>query len=258
MKTKNLKSIIFRQDVGKRIYEIRNSLDFTLKTFGSQFRNPVSPAVVLKWERGTNFPSDEHIVQIAKLGEVSLTWLLFGSDYDNLQNHLLPEVFQRLEKMEMKLRSEVTNEAQARVCSNIILQTLDSLNSNFSVVDEDTQFSIVEPKIRLQQIMEISFSSDPTYEEVLKFNALFNQLTMFVTAKKYNPDTYEDNLDTLDGLLWLSGNHPEEVYNDNKIFRQIVDADGLEVHIDKVTNRLHENIDKISSKLKEKYIEKVE
>ncbi|CEF52434.1 hypothetical protein LGMT14_02366 [Lactococcus garvieae] len=68
----------------------------------------------------------------------------------------------------------------------------------------------------------------------------------------------QNRLDTLDGLLWLSGNHPEEVYNDNKIFRQIVDADGLEAHIDKVTNRLHENIDKISSKLKEKYIEKVE
>ena len=136
---------------------------------------------------------------------------------------------------------------------NRTLQTLDSLNSNFSITDEDTQFSIVEPKIRLQQIMEISFSSDPTYEEVLKFNALFSQLTMFITAKKYNPDTYEDNLDILDGLLWLSGNHPEEVYNDNKIFRQIVDSDGLDAHIRKVTDRLHNNIDIISKKLRDKY-----
>lgn len=254
MKNKNTKIVWYRKDIAARISQVRNKLGLTLKGFGKQFSNPVNAGVVQKWERGTNLPNDEHLFEIAKIGNISINWLMYGSDFENFQNHLLPQVFQKFESLESQLRDNNINDTQAIEISNSLVELLNSLNLESFIGNQEITTELLDSKYRLQYVMETVLSNEPTELEIMKFNNLFNLLTLFLTAKVKTPDTYEDNIEIIDSLLWLSGNHPEEVYKDNQVFKRIVDSDGLEKYIDKVTSSLHENIDNLSRKLKNKYL----
>jgi len=244
----------YRKDIATRISQVRNGLGMTLKDFGKQFTSPVNAGVVQKWERGTNLPNDEHMIEIAKLGNVSINWLMYGSDFENFQNHLLPQVFQKLESLESELRNNNITDAQTMEFNNNIMEFLNSLTLESFIGSQDITANLLSSKYRLQYVMETVLSNEPTNLEIMKFNSLFELLTLFITAKVNTPDTYDDNLEIIDSLLWLSGNHPKAVYNDNQIFKQVIDSDGLEKYIDKVTSSLHENIDNLSKKLKNNYL----
>lgn len=254
MTSKNTKMMWYRKDIATRISLVRNGLDMTLKDFGKQFTSPVNAGVVQKWERGTNLPNDEHMIEIAKLGNISINWLMYGSDFENLQNHLLPQVFQKLESFETMLRNNNINDTQTNEISNNIIEFLNSLKLESILGPEDMTANLLAPKYRLQYVMETVLANEPTELEIMKFNNLFNLLTLFITAKVNTPDTYDDNIEIIDLLLWLSGNHPKDVYKDNQGFRRFVDSDGLEKHIDKVAGNLHKKIDNLSEKLKNTYL----
>lgn len=248
----------YRKDIAQRIAHVRVTSGLTLKEFGKLFTSPVNAGVVKKWESGVNLPNDEHMIEIAQIGNISLPWLMYGPDFENFQNHILPDVFQKLEYLESELRKENISEIDALETSVVILEALETLKIDARIKNNQTPPNAMVSKYRLQQVMEIVLGNDPSKLEIMQFNNLFHQVTSFMTAKVETPYTYEDNLEILDALHWLSGNHPKIVYKDNEVFRNVIDAEGLEVYIDKVTNRLHKNIDSVSNKLKEMYVKKDE
>ena len=69
-------------EVGKRIKEIRLSLSsdkkMTLELFGNLLSPPANKSLVRKWENGQNLPKGERLFQIAKLGNVTVEYLLFN------------------------------------------------------------------------------------------------------------------------------------------------------------------------------------
>ena len=65
--------------VGERIKKIRQKLGESQEEFGKRFNPPVSKAAVSRWEKGTAKPEDERLKAIAKRGNVSVDYLIYGT-----------------------------------------------------------------------------------------------------------------------------------------------------------------------------------
>lgn len=62
--------------IGQRIKDIRSNLNMDQKTFASNLKATVS--ALSNWENGRNKPNDIMLRRIAKLGNVSIIYLLEG------------------------------------------------------------------------------------------------------------------------------------------------------------------------------------
>ena len=82
---KNQSKKVQNQQVGKRIKAIRKELGLTMKEFGEKFDPPASDSIVSRWENGINMPNNERLQKISELGNVSIHYLILGSEYN--QNH---------------------------------------------------------------------------------------------------------------------------------------------------------------------------
>lgn len=83
MKNKN------KIEMGKRIAIIRQQLGLTQQEFASKFSPPASKAAVSRWESGDRTPSNDSLKQIAKLGNVSVTYLRTGYTLNFLETRAL-------------------------------------------------------------------------------------------------------------------------------------------------------------------------
>ena len=73
--------------VGFRIKSIRQKLGKTTKEFGSLV-DGASDSLVSRWERGVNLPNVLRLTIIARLGDISLTELLYGPFDDYARNFI--------------------------------------------------------------------------------------------------------------------------------------------------------------------------
>ncbi|WP_164504716.1 helix-turn-helix domain-containing protein [Levilactobacillus huananensis] len=72
-----------RKEIGARIKSLRLSQGIDLETFGKQINPPASASIASRWERGVNMPNNKRLQSIAKLGNVSVDYLLNGSPHTN-------------------------------------------------------------------------------------------------------------------------------------------------------------------------------
>lgn len=72
-----------RKEIGTRIKSLRLSQGIDLETFGKQIEPPASASIASRWERGINIPNNKRLQSIAKLGNVSVDYLLNGSQNTN-------------------------------------------------------------------------------------------------------------------------------------------------------------------------------
>jgi DNA-binding XRE family transcriptional regulator len=94
---------INKHEVAERIKIVRKELcGMTQADFGIALNpeNPIRQSTVREWETGKILPNTERQIKIAKLGGVTVSWLLFGDDKENLQNHKLVETHRMLESLE--------------------------------------------------------------------------------------------------------------------------------------------------------------
>lgn len=70
---------IDKKAVGKRIFNIRNSLNLTLEQFGKLDNLKASKSIVLRWENGTSLPNRSRLEIIAKIGNMTVNELLYGN-----------------------------------------------------------------------------------------------------------------------------------------------------------------------------------
>ena len=68
-----------KKAVGKRIFNIRNSLNLTLEQFGKDPDINAERSNVSKWERGATLPNEARLEVIAKKGNMTINELLYGN-----------------------------------------------------------------------------------------------------------------------------------------------------------------------------------
>lgn len=90
--------------VGERISAIRKSLGLTMEMFGNKVLN-ADRSLVSKWERGKAVPNNARVKIIAELGNVSVSYLLYGkTTFDDLsdedKSRILAEQSENLSKRE--------------------------------------------------------------------------------------------------------------------------------------------------------------
>lgn len=73
---------INNNDVGKRINHIRLSLGLTQEAFGETL-GETPKSTVSTWENGNNLPNKERLKNIAALGGISVSYLLYGVEDDS-------------------------------------------------------------------------------------------------------------------------------------------------------------------------------
>lgn len=76
---KNQKVEVTRKMVGERLKEQRWKLDITREKEAEIIG--VTPYQIYKWEKGKNWPTIPHLVQLAELFECSETYLVLGHEY---------------------------------------------------------------------------------------------------------------------------------------------------------------------------------
>lgn len=74
-----------KEDVGKRILQIRKKFGYSMQQFGEIIDNAPKGSVN-SWEKGVNLPNEKRLKQIATLGNLTLNELLYGSfqEYVNM------------------------------------------------------------------------------------------------------------------------------------------------------------------------------
>lgn len=73
------------KDVGVRIKNIRHSLDLNLEQFASLIDRTANRSTVRNWENGMNLPKATRLVKIARLGNITVDYLLTGENNGKLQ-----------------------------------------------------------------------------------------------------------------------------------------------------------------------------
>ena len=96
-----MKEKISSDQVGYRISNIRRELGLTMEEFGKLLNT--SKGVVNNWEKGRNVPNKARLKIIANIGNVSMEYLLYGKE----DNQISQEVkMLRKENLEMKEKIE--------------------------------------------------------------------------------------------------------------------------------------------------------
>ncbi|MBU5364538.1 MULTISPECIES: helix-turn-helix transcriptional regulator [Enterococcus] len=91
--------------MGKRIQEIRKNRGETLEKFGKNFSRPAGKNVVNRWEKGTNIPDIERLMNVAYLGKVTVPYILYGDTFSKMlkKGHKISK-FEKLDPFRMGLR----------------------------------------------------------------------------------------------------------------------------------------------------------
>lgn len=97
--------IVDKIAMGKRIQEIRKNRGETLEKFGKNFTRPAGKNVVNRWEKGTNIPDIERLMNVAYLGKVTVPYILYGETFCKmLKRGNRINQFEKLDPFRMGLR----------------------------------------------------------------------------------------------------------------------------------------------------------
>ncbi|EPM6808920.1 helix-turn-helix domain-containing protein [Enterococcus faecium] len=97
--------IVDKIAMGKRIQEIRKNRGETLEKFGKNFTRPAGKNVVNRWEKGTNIPDIERLMNVAYLGKVTVPYILYGETFSKmLKRGNTINQFEKLDPFRMGLR----------------------------------------------------------------------------------------------------------------------------------------------------------
>lgn len=97
--------IVDKIAMGKRIQEIRKNRGETLEKFGKNFTRPAGKNVVNRWEKGTNIPDIERLMNVAYLGKVTVPYILYGETFCKmLKRGNTINQFEKLDPFQMGLR----------------------------------------------------------------------------------------------------------------------------------------------------------
>ncbi|WP_238989586.1 helix-turn-helix domain-containing protein [Staphylococcus ursi] len=89
-----------KQDIGKRIHQIRIDLGLSMTEFGKNIdkKSPVKSGVISNWENGKQLPNKKRIKAIADLGNITINTLLYGDNitYEDIKKHIKTPKIEKL------------------------------------------------------------------------------------------------------------------------------------------------------------------
>lgn len=103
-----MKMEINKKEVGKRIRDIRNSMDLSMEKFGKLIGD-LPRSTVNNWERGINLPKQETLNRIAEVGYTTNEYLLYG---DQENQYILDLLTKKARKIHPKLQKLILEEVK--------------------------------------------------------------------------------------------------------------------------------------------------
>ncbi len=196
-------------NLGQRIKIIRLKKGDTLKEFGERFVPHASHSLVSRWERNINKPNRERLEQIARLGNVSVTYLTTGvKTFYDLKDDELQEVFAKFTKnfkdKQLKRQGKLKEDLLAIVSTDEIEYDLNEL---------------------LISVIDFTKISKPSEERLLA--VILRQLNKYKDVYKSNDYSEEDKIaikeDLLEGINVLVSYRLGEIEESETI--KIIDGD---------------------------------
>ncbi len=86
-------------ELGQRIKAIRLSTGLNMREFGEKIFNSAD-SLVSRWEKGKSIPNHKRLIEIAKLGDVTVSYLLYGS-INILVPNIIDEYFSSVDTFEL-------------------------------------------------------------------------------------------------------------------------------------------------------------
>lgn len=191
-----------KNEIGKRIKEIRINLGLSMTKFGIKIdeKNPVKSGVISNWENGKQLPNKERTKKIAELGNITLNELLYGFKitYDEIKREINTPYLKQLFKD--KLQDFIVNYMVNDNPNNILFKTLDLLDvllqhevNNFEELVEKIHFLVSNNIESFEDDVHLLLNDD--------FNKLPTKLYLtefvyftFVQLSLNYPDSYLKNL----------------------------------------------------------------
>lgn len=190
--------IIDNKAVGKRIKEIRTSRfekKITLEEFGKLLSPPAIRPLVSKWEKGLNLPNEDRLKQIAKIGNVTTDYILFGKQLNGYGKRI--EDLRKAEKL--------TQEELGRILSPM------KSKEEIAAIENEVYFPKYE---ELEQISEKLNSTVHFIAFAISRRQSVHSLTDYDVYKK---------LDTTEKLLQASELKNDELVDSDMFFYQMND-----------------------------------
>lgn len=210
---------INRKEIGLRIRKIRKDNKLTYKNFGDLILH-AAPGTVSNWESGIYVPNSQRLEQIAKLGNTSVDYLLWGDADTHIENILLDlskKVNFNMDKFKDELVSRVLlNKVPYGDTVELIKILLDIDSSLFSVFKEHNIFT--EFDINENDFSPLELSVASVYQSYYKpmITDLFQrELSIENFSEK---QAHQVILRTLDMLIHAS---PEHIAIINNIIKNI-------------------------------------
>lgn len=131
---------INKQELGKRIKNIRLSLGKNMREFGELNGLNATDSVVSKWEKGKTIPSPERLKKLAEIGNISVEELLNGpkrfSDLTVEEKKIITERMKKFREDFRKKDAEFVYNELLRLADNDLKEhEIDFLNSSFKFMN---------------------------------------------------------------------------------------------------------------------------
>lgn len=184
-----------KKAIGLRIKTIRKQKGLTMKEFGKLIED-AAQSLVTRWENGTSIPNNERIKKIAEIGNVSVSYLLYGTyTFNDLSDEEKATVLAQQSENLTKRKSGRTQ---------YILDFLDNI-SEFKSHDE--ALSLLSNAIRYSFIVE-KYSNEGT-KLIGLLDHIIKILNDYTESGKTKEEVRENLIGYLDYILDNSKNKTE-------------------------------------------------
>ena len=186
-----------KQNIGLRIKSIRQNLGMTLEEFGKLLN--AGKSNVRKWEIGASLPNPERIKNIAKLGNMTVDELLYGSFKENIVSLLI------MFEIMLKNNKSVPTELHDSIIQSVKNRYIDS---NGNLIEDWYYYDSLEDLIKSFNdygFRIIEMAKKGTLKEETILSSLINNVE----------NAFSDFLDYYN-LAKLNSNHKSETSNSPK------------------------------------------
>lgn len=221
--------------IGKRIKNIRLKNDWIISDFSKKINKglsdgtEVSQGIISRWENGVSVPRKERLIEIAKVGDCSISYLLYGT-YDEFIKAIIDNFFENHSSLEFIDKDEIIQHhiSKYNIRKGKIFYELSAEHTD---TNNELDISVWELKNKRDQIL---------YDEIrININDELNKI-----YEVYSSNTGQQRLNRYKKMYMLLKN---EFIDDNKELEIFLQAKLDEMYSDeriKYSENAHELISK--------------
>lgn len=263
-------------EIGKRISNIRKNITsdkkMTLENFGKLLSPPANKSLVRKWEKGQNLPKGERLAQIAKLGNVTVEYLLFGRELTgygkNIKSIRESVSGENIDHFCKLFNPNISNKVVFEWENEINLPDFEQLERLSELSQQDSKellFNFKEPyseyrsinsNFLFEQTQRVFRTSNLTRNEYIISDWIFFNTNRLRKAQLKAFDSYSetDINSMLDNITWLMNlNEPSSYDYSNDRVKQLKQHENLEEEADSAIKELNKLFEKMKQELLNKH-----